>query len=187
MSVVPCKPGRNRPLRKKDLLYLLIALSLLFSIVLVLIYRDQVARRFGYAIYQRLRSKDDGGQRPFLISDTCSKARCIADSVELQLAMMPAKALGHVDRVLGPEEVAEILSWDPSTRSVLPDRLNGDLAELRDPWMRFYRVAVDFDGDGHVDLPDIHLPLRTAVWSVGPDGTNEYGEGDDIASWDATP
>jgi hypothetical protein len=43
-------------------------------------------------------------------------------------------------------------------------------------------MPIDVDGDGTVTVgPDgrvLHTPL--AIWSDGPNGINEYGDGDDI-------
>lgn len=47
-----------------------------------------------------------------------------------------------------------------------------------------YYVMFDIAYDNTIHIaghPDIRRPA--IVWSAGPNGTNEYGEGDDIASW----
>jgi hypothetical protein len=55
---------------------------------------------------------------------------------------------------------------------------------LVDRWKRPLHIAADLDGNGSVaigtgDVED----MRVLVWSDGPDGKNDYGEGDDIRSW----
>ena len=55
---------------------------------------------------------------------------------------------------------------------------------LVDPWGQVYRILIDHDDDEQVTAPGgtmIHASVL--VWSVGPNGKDEGGVGDDIASW----
>lgn len=53
-----------------------------------------------------------------------------------------------------------------------------------DPWSNEYLIAIDMNDDQKCVIQAtniIDFPL--AVWSIGANGVNEYGQGDDIASW----
>jgi hypothetical protein len=52
-----------------------------------------------------------------------------------------------------------------------------------DPWFQTLYVAVDLDGDGSVKVGNSLVPGVCAVWSSGPNKSNEHGGGDDIVSW----
>lgn len=52
-----------------------------------------------------------------------------------------------------------------------------------DAWGRSLHVALDLDGDGKVKVGEAEIPATTLVWSSGPDGQNNHGEGDDVKSW----
>jgi len=43
--------------------------------------------------------------------------------------------------------------------------------------------AIDDDYDNVIKLNDQEIRRSVVVWSPGKNGTNEYGEGDDVASW----
>ena len=57
---------------------------------------------------------------------------------------------------------------------------------LRDPWGNPYRIALDGNGNGSVNVR-VGTPLSetlnasVAIWSLGADGTE--GTGDDVLSW----
>ena len=55
---------------------------------------------------------------------------------------------------------------------------------LVDRWGNLLHVAYDLDDDGKVVLGERTLGHGAAViWSNGPNGENEWGEGDDVVSW----
>jgi hypothetical protein len=55
---------------------------------------------------------------------------------------------------------------------------------LVDRWGNLLHVAYDLDGDGQVVLAGRTLgPKAVAIWSDGPNGLNEWGEGDDLTAW----
>ena len=53
-----------------------------------------------------------------------------------------------------------------------------------DPWGNRFRVMIDSDFDGAIPAPDGTV-MQTAVlvWSLGPNGKDEGGAGDDLATW----
>jgi hypothetical protein len=61
------------------------------------------------------------------------------------------------------------------------DRIKKGL--LVDRWKHPLHIAADLDGNGHVAIGTGEVDMRVLVWSDGPDGKNDYGEGDDIRSW----
>lgn len=56
-------------------------------------------------------------------------------------------------------------------------------AGFMDPWGKEYNIVIDLNGDGRVAVGDQHVKGRIAVWADGPNGVDELGGGDDIASW----
>lgn len=52
-----------------------------------------------------------------------------------------------------------------------------------DPWSNQYRIVLDTDGDGHVNIGSVRVKAIAAAWSCGPNGIDEKGAGDDIVSW----
>ena len=50
---------------------------------------------------------------------------------------------------------------------------------LVDPWGQALNIYVDSDGDGAVRTPRGLLRGDVVIWSNGPNGTNEFGGGDD--------
>ena len=50
-----------------------------------------------------------------------------------------------------------------------------------DPWGQPYLFKFDMDFNGYIAVRgDKRTPGKFAVWSIGPNGTNEFGLGDDI-------
>jgi hypothetical protein len=52
-----------------------------------------------------------------------------------------------------------------------------------DPWGHPYHIAFDPDATGKVTVGNLQISNRIAIWSDGPNGTNEYGKGDDVCNW----
>jgi hypothetical protein len=52
-----------------------------------------------------------------------------------------------------------------------------------DPWGQAYHIAMDVRAKGTVTVGPNEIRAKIAVWSDGPNGLNEFGGGDDIASW----
>jgi hypothetical protein len=59
----------------------------------------------------------------------------------------------------------------------------GSLAngQFVDPWKHPYHIA--FSSESKIVLHQTVINHSVAIWSDGPNGTNEYGLGDDVHSW----
>jgi len=74
----------------------------------------------------------------------------------------------------------------PSHSPINPDGIDfsGIPAGLmRDGWNQGYHIMLDRDGDGTVSNDVFIVSRRIAVWSDGPNHTDEQGTGDDLTSW----
>ncbi len=49
-----------------------------------------------------------------------------------------------------------------------------------DPWRGQYQLYLDVDGDGYVTVGARKVQARFYMYSVGPNGVDEFGQGDDI-------
>ena len=54
---------------------------------------------------------------------------------------------------------------------------------MLDAWGHRYHVRFDDAGSGKITLNGTLINDSVAIWSDGPNGTNEFGGGDDVASW----
>jgi type II secretory pathway pseudopilin PulG len=96
---------------------------------------------------------------------------------------------GHTPLVTepGPDRPVDFLKLRmllASTNNALGYALiSSNAIERTDPWGRVYRVWIDANGDGRVELSHAIVRESVAVWSVGRNGLNEMGRGDDIPSW----
>lgn len=54
---------------------------------------------------------------------------------------------------------------------------------LRDAWGGPFEIAIDHDQDGSVTVGAETIQRPVAIWSHGSNRRNEFGAGDDIASW----
>ena len=56
---------------------------------------------------------------------------------------------------------------------------------LYDPWGNLYHLIIDVDRNHRCDLPsgDGMVAKDVLVWSFGPDGIDDRGEGDDVVTW----
>ena len=86
---------------------------------------------------------------------------------------------------LGVEgEDAWIDAINPRRVVYLEANFNDDGLVL-DPWGNRFRVLLDSDFDSKVPVPDgTVMTASVLVWSVGPNGMDEGGAGDDLISWD---
>jgi hypothetical protein len=55
--------------------------------------------------------------------------------------------------------------------------------QIVDHWKNPWHLAADGDGDGEITIGARVIRKRVAVWSNGPNGRDEKGEGDDVCSW----
>ncbi len=51
---------------------------------------------------------------------------------------------------------------------------------ILDPWGNAYRLYLDVDGDGSVTVGPRRVKARLYMYSVGPNGVDDFGQGDDI-------
>jgi formylglycine-generating enzyme required for sulfatase activity len=67
---------------------------------------------------------------------------------------------------------------------ILEDFLPGDLQcrMVQDEWNRNLRVLIDGDGDGRLALGGTTVEARAIVWSMGSDGIDNQGSGDDVVA-----
>jgi len=54
---------------------------------------------------------------------------------------------------------------------------------ILDPWNNPYHIALDVEGKQEITIGQKKIPARVAIWSNGPNGIDEQGDGDDIVSW----
>ena len=60
--------------------------------------------------------------------------------------------------------------------------------EYKDPWKNRYEVVFDANYDGKIDKDTAKGPYADvlksiAIWSWGPDGKQNKGDGDDVTNW----
>ena len=119
--------------------------------------------------------------------DRKSEARVEIESLH-RAALVYVIRLGRVPLVTepGPDRPVEFLammSLLSSTNELVYPLIASNAIGRADPWGRTYHVWVDADSNGSVDLPHERLLDRVAIWSVGRNGVNEKGRGDDVRSW----
>ena len=73
------------------------------------------------------------------------------------------------------------ITYNPKRVKFIND--SGRRGPLLDPWGRPYHICLDHDGDGYVRIAKERFKRSHIVWSDGPNMKNEFGNGDDIASW----
>ena len=76
-------------------------------------------------------------------------------------------------------------SWRDNTNIILPAECYLTSYPPRDCWDHTLHIAPDMDGDGLIVLDTITVKVEHgfALWSDGANGSNEFGMGDDINSW----
>jgi hypothetical protein len=99
---------------------------------------------------------------------------------------------------------------NPDFVNFIPDLMGRKMVDgaLVDPWGEPYRIALDRDLDGDIDMIEtfadtlsgisndgiivdrnaeriigVKIHKTIAVWSCGPDRKNDFGSGDDLTSW----
>ncbi len=66
-------------------------------------------------------------------------------------------------------------------RGIVYMPLRASTTVVEDAWGNPYRVALDDDYDGTVDVDGTTIRRQVVAWSLGPDGLS--GTPDDVASW----
>jgi hypothetical protein len=94
----------------------------------------------------------------------------------------PTKQTVGAEELDAASVMAAFQSREISGEPIPADRIvNGRLV---DRWNRPLHIAVDLDDNGNVAIGTGEVEsMSVLVWSEGPDGKNDYGEGDDIRSW----
>ncbi len=86
----------------------------------------------------------------------------------------------------GAETNAFTKEYNPRGRVFIyidPEYLDPESKEFLDPWGTPYHIIIDLDADQVVTVGDRNIQRTVAVWSSGKNKKNEWGTGDDIASW----
>ena len=53
-----------------------------------------------------------------------------------------------------------------------------------DPWGNLYRMRIAVNGQPSVQVGTNTVPAKCVFWSIGPDGVDQFGAGDDLISWE---
>ena len=86
--------------------------------------------------------------------------------------------------VLAVEGESEWIGKINPRRTVYLEAAFNDDGLVVDPWGNRYRVMIDSDFDGEIPAPDgTVMTAAVLVWSLGPNGKDEAGAGDDLATW----
>jgi hypothetical protein len=87
-----------------------------------------------------------------------------------------------VDAEVDTARVVEALAAQPGVLEAFPRLVQN--GRLVDRWGNLLHIAYDLDGDGQVMLGERKLGTKAlAIWSEGPNGVNDWGEGDDVTAW----
>ena len=97
---------------------------------------------------------------------------------------------GKPDTLLDtPETVDPVmatLTGDPENNPkelVFLEARQDDLGRVRDPWDQPFRILLDTNFNNAMTLPNGERHKgRVAVWSIGKNGKDEFGGGDDIST-----
>jgi hypothetical protein len=91
---------------------------------------------------------------------------------------------GFVAILCGDTNTLEWQRYNPEHMRFLEPSLDRDI--FLDPWGRSYLIVLDKDRDNEVSVGrDVLHDVPVAVWSCGPNGVNDWGLGDDVASWNS--
>lgn len=139
----------------------------------------------GYALYQKVRG-------PLAKAGTLIelvKEGTWVEEVAVRVRTYRTEVGGWpTQQSIGAEELdaasvlAAFQSRVESGQPISPDRIRD--GRLVDRWNRPLHIAADLDEDGDISIGTGKVEaMRVLIWSDGPDGKNDYGEGDDIRSW----
>ncbi len=109
-----------------------------------------------------------------------TKAKTTISSLETAIAMYSSDMeayppTGNAAMVSALQDDPKNVNWDGPYMEFKQDELKG--GELLDPWGRPY-VFVSVNGGS----PE-HRPRSYDLYSLGPNGTNDSGGGDDLVNW----
>ncbi len=90
------------------------------------------------------------------------------------------KAVIYNDDPVGPRGAGKAQAVQPQ-HAPMREPISSPL--LLDRWGNPYRVMFDTAGEGYVQVGNTRISDIVAVWSVGRNGQDELGSGDDVCSW----
>lgn len=139
----------------------------------------------GYAIYQKvrgplaeMRSTFDQVGESIWIGDVANRVR----TYRREVGAWPTRQSVGAEELDAASALAAFQSHGPSGEPIPADRIKD--GRLVDRWKRPLHIAADLNENGHVAIGTGEVEdMRVLVWSDGPNGKNDYGEGDDIRSW----
>lgn len=138
----------------------------------------------GYAVYKKVRGPvakavstiEYVGERVW-IEEVATRMR----GFRTEVGGWPTKQTTVGEELDGASVLAAFQAQD-GAEPIPAERIKDGL--LVDRWNRPVHIAADVDDNGSVAMGGGEVQgLRVIVWSSGPDGKNDYGEGDDIPSW----
>lgn len=139
----------------------------------------------GYAIYKKVRgplaelgSVVDQVKEGAWIAEVATRVR----TYRTEVGDWPTKQSIGAEELDAASVVAAFQSRENAEAAIPAERIKD--GRLVDRWQRPLHLAADLDGNGHVAIGTGEVEdMLVLVWSDGPNGKNEYGEGDDIRSW----
>lgn len=139
----------------------------------------------GYGVYKYVRgpiakfgSVVDQVQEGAWVSEVATRVRTYRNEV----GAWPTKQSVGAEELDAASVLAAFQSREDTANPIPPERIKD--GRLVDRWKRPLHIAADLNGNGHVAIGTGEVEdMRVLVWSDGPNGKNEYGEGDDIRSW----
>lgn len=99
---------------------------------------------------------------------------CFLNNRKLIFELMGSKPPKSADQALTNAD-RKVFLGPPSSRVI-----NG---EFLDEWGKPYIFAIRTNSRSKIDLGWIQVDEDLVLWSCGPNGQNEFGRGDDVASW----
>ena len=88
-----------------------------------------------------------------------------------------------VDKIFQTKQIINQAAWavQPNQRGEYPTKWPPGTPEIKDSWGN--KLNYQWPPPSGADNTG-QKKYRPAIWSNGPNGTNEFGGGDDIANWD---
>ena len=138
-----------------------------------------------YAVYKKVRgplqkvlSTVDYVQESVWVQEVATQMR----TFHKEVGGWPTKQTTGGEELDGASVLAAFQARENGAEPFLVERIKD--GRLVDRWNRPLHIAADLDENGHVVIGTGEVEdMRVIVWSNGPDGKNDYGEGDDIRSW----
>jgi hypothetical protein len=139
----------------------------------------------GYAVYKKMRgplaeigSMFDRVEESAWIANVATRVR----TYRTEVGDWPTKQSIGAEELDAASVLAAFQSREDAGAFIPAERIKD--GRLVDRWKRPLHIAADLDGNGHVAIGTGEVEdMRVLVWSDGPNGKNDYGEGDDIRSW----